>query len=396
MARRQRRALSPLRELLAAESAGAVLIAVGAVVALVWANSPWQASYERLWGHRLSVPMVGRDLDLDLRHWVNDGLMTAFFLLVGLEIRRELATGHFARRKAAVLPVAAALGGMAAPALLYLAIAGASAPRGWGVPTATDIALAVGVVGALGSRVPGSARALLLGLAVVDDVGAIVIIAVAYSSGVELGWLAVAIGCFAIAVVMRRFVATSVVPFVVIGVAMWIAMFESGMHPTLTGVAMGLLAPVAVVERLEHRLHPWTSYAIVPLFALANAGIELSRSHMRDALSSPIAWGVFAGLVAGKPLGVVVGSRLAIRGGVATPPAGANRRHLLGIGNAAGIGFTVALFVTELAFTDEAQRDDAKLAILTASIVAALLALVVLGRGRSVPSTAEPAPLAQR
>lgn len=389
MTRRQRTTRSPLRDFLATESAGAVLIAAGTLVALVWANSPWQASYERLWDHQLSVPMVGRDLDLDLRHWVNDGLMTVFFLLVGLEIRRELATGHFARRKAAVLPVAAALGGMVAPALLYLAIAGASAPRGWGVPTATDIALAVGVVSALGSRVPGSARALLLGLAVVDDIGAIVIIAVAYSSGVELGWLAVALGCLAVAVVVRRFVATSVAPFVVIGVAMWIAMFESGVHPTLTGVALGLLAPVPVIERLEHRLHPWTSYAIVPLFALANAGIELSVSHMRDALSSPIAWGVFAGLVVGKPLGVVVGSRLATRSGVAAAPAGADRRHLLGIGNAAGIGFTVALFVTELAFTDEAQQDDAKLAILTASIVAALLALVVLGRGRSVPSTAE-------
>jgi Na+:H+ antiporter, NhaA family len=419
--RAERRDLSPLRDFLATESAGAVLIAISAALALVWANSPWRASYEQLWTTNASVTIGSHSIELDLRHWVNDGLMTVFFLLVGLEIRRELATGHFARRRAAMLPVAAALGGMLVPAALYLSIAGTTAPRGWGIPMATDIALAVGVVGALGTRVPGSARALLLGLAVVDDVGAIIVIAVAYSSGIEPGWLAAAGGCLLLAVALRRFVDRAVAPFVVIGVAMWISLFEAGVHPTLAGVALGLLAPVvplwtpeqvdvdelndlsdvvharatthiargsvSVVEWLEHQLHPWSSYLIVPLFALANAGIELSGSQIRAALGSTIAWGVLIGLVVGKPLGVVVGSRLAMRSGVAEPPAGANGRHLLGIGNAAGIGFTVALFITELAFDDEASQADAKLAILVASVVAALAALAVLGRRqRSVPS----------
>ncbi len=423
------RALAPLRDFLATESAGAVLIAICAVVALFWANSPWQESYERLWTSRASVSIAGHGIDLDLRHWVNDGLMTFFFVLVGLEIRREMATGHLSTRRSAMLPVAAAIGGMAVPAVVYLAIAGRSASSGWGIPMATDIALAVGVVGALGSRVPRSTRAMLLGLAVVDDVGAIIVIALAYSDGVETGWLLAAAGCVVAVAVLRRFTTSSAGPFVPLGIAMWLALYEAGVHPTLAGVAMGLLAPVvplwtpeevdhdelhdlsdiehvrataqlargsvSVVEWLEHQLHPWSSYVIVPLFALANAGIELSSDHVRDALGSPIAWGIFAGLVLGKPLGVVLGSRLATRTGVAEAPAGADRRHVLGIGNAAGIGFTVALFVTELAFDDESHRDDAKLAILVASLVAAVLAVVVLRRRRSVPSSA-PAPLAQR
>lgn len=426
-AQRRPRALAPLRDFLDTEAAGAVLIAIAAAIALVWANSPWQVSYERLWHSHLSISIAGHGIDLDLRHWVNDGLMTVFFLLVGLEIRREMATGHLSTRRSAMAPVAAALGGMAVPALLYLAIAGRSAAHGWGIPMATDIALAVGVVGALGTRVPGSGRALLLGLAVVDDVGAILVIAVVYSSGVELGWLLLAVACVVLVVVLRRFPFSSAGPFVPIGVAMWVALYEAGIHPTLAGVAMGLLAPVrpmwtpeqidadeltdlsdidharastqlargsvSVVAWLEHQLHPWSSYVIVPLFALANAGIEVSSELARTALRSPIAWGVLVGLVVGKPLGVVIGTRLSVNARLADPPAGTGRRQLLGIGNAAGIGFTVALFVTELAFEDPAHQADAKLAILVGSVVAAALAVAVLRPGRLVVLTDEHSPL---
>ncbi len=415
---------SPLREFLATESAGAAFIAVAAVIALVWANSPWRESYESLWSTRLSVSLGGHSIDLDLRHWVNDGLMTIFFLLVGLEINRELTDGHFATPRRALAPVAAALGGMALPALVYLAIAGATAPRGWAIPMSTDIALAIGLLTALGRRVPAPARALALGLAVVDDIGAIVVIAIVFSTGVAVGWLFTAAGLILVALVLRRVVPRSTVPFVVIGVALWIALYESGVHPTLAGVAMGLLAPavprwgpdeldteelldlsdvdharasahiargsVSTVAWLEHQLHPFSSFVVVPVFALANAGIELSVTQFKDALTSPVAWGVLAGLVVGKPIGVMLASRLAVRARIADAPEGTSKRQLLGVGQAAGIGFTVALFVTELAFHDPAHENDAKLAILVGSVVAAALAALILAR-RSVDTIHDPA-----
>ena len=415
------RVLSPLRDFLAAETAGAVLLALGALAALVWANSPWSSTYEELWATRVGVTVAGRELDLDLRHWVNDGLMTVFFLVVGLEIKRELTDGHLASRRAALLPAAAAVGGMVVPALAYLVIAGAAAPRGWAIPVATDIALAVGVLAVAGSRIPTSLRAFLLGLAIVDDIGAIVIIAVVYSSGVALGWLAAAaLGIGAtVAVRWRGVQATGM--YVLLGAAVWLALHEAGIHPTITGVAMGLLAPavpriqpelvdgealadlsdvaaaressdiargsVSVVEWLQHVLHPWTSYLIVPLFALANIGIELSLDGLRSAVRSPITWGVLVGLLVGKPLGIVTATRLTIRARLADVPAGTAPGQLLGVGFTAGIGFTVALFITELALSDPADQADAKLGILAASVLAAAVALLLLIGRRSAHAT---------
>jgi NhaA family Na+:H+ antiporter len=418
------RNLRPLRDFLATESGSGVLLAASAVTALAWANSPWSRSYVDLWSSSASVSVAGHTLELDLQHWINDGLMAIFFLVVGLEIKRELASGHLSTRKAALLPVAAAFGGMVMPALIYLAIAGGTAAQGWAIPMATDIALAVGVVAVAGSRVKPSLRVFLLGLAIVDDIGAIIIIAVFYTDDVTWSWLATAAAVlFATAAAHRMGVRRATV-FVVLGVALWLSLHEAGVHATLAGVALGLLAPsrphltpefidadeladvssvkaaqatteiarasVSDVEWLQHVLHPWTSYLIVPLFALANTGIEISSTGLGDAARSPITWAIIAGLVIGKPLGIIVSSRLAVRAGIAAAPEGAAGRQMLGIGSAAGIGFTVALFITELAFDDPARQADAKLAVLVASVMAAAIAAVLLLTENPAPENAAP------
>ena len=408
------RLISPLQDFLRTESAGGILLIAAAVVALVWANSPWSGSYRALWDKHLSLGFDGHVLDLSLRHWVNDALMALFFLVVGLEIKREVTGGHLAEWRAAMLPGIAALGGMVVPALVYLAVAGGSHPRGWGVPMATDIALAVGVLAVLGKRVPAAWRAFLLGLAIVDDIGAIVVIAVFYSSGVSLWWLALAVVMIAVAGVVRAMRVQSSLPFWILGTVCWLALHHAGIHPTLAGVAMGLLAPstphlepqhidieeltdlssphaahdtslmarhsVSVVEWMLHRLHPLTSFVIVPLFALANSGIELSSTILADALGSTLTWGIFAGLVLGKPLGIVVSTRLATATRMATPIEEGGGRTVLGVGAAAGIGFTVAMFIAELAFTDRADLAQAKLAILVASVVSGVIAVGLLRR----------------
>ena len=406
------RALRPLRDFLVTEAGGGVLLATSAVVALIWANSPWSQGYVDLWSTQATVSIGNHALTLDLKHWINDGLMAIFFLVVGLEIKRELATGHLSTRRAALLPVSAAIGGMVVPALIYLAIAGGTAPTGWAIPMATDIALAVGIVAVAGDRVHPSLRVLLLGLAVVDDIGAIIIIAAFYSDSVSWQWLLVAAGAIAATIAAKRLVVRRTVVYVVLGVVLWYAFHEAGIHATLAGVVMGLLAPttphlsadfidaeeladvssvdaaftttgiarsaVSDVEWLQHLVHPWTSYLIVPLFALANAGIEISGVGLRGAVRSPITWAIVCGLVIGKPLGVVVASRVAVRMGIAAPPTASSPRRVLGIGAAAGIGFTVALFITELAFDDPVQIVEAKLAVLVASLAAAGFSAVLL------------------
>ncbi|MEP7202827.1 MAG: Na+/H+ antiporter NhaA [Ilumatobacteraceae bacterium] len=411
------RVLSPLRDFLALEASGAILLVVAAVTALVWANSPWSHSYESLWTSRASLTISGHTLDLDLRHWINDGLMTIFFFVVGLEIKRELTDGHLSSRRAAALPAVAAFGGMIIPALVYLAIAGTSAPRGWAIPMATDIALAIGVLAVAGSRLPSSLRAFLLGLAIVDDIGAIVVIAAVYSTGIKWGWLAAGGAAIVLTMTLRRLGVHRTLAYVIVGGVAWYSLHDAGIHPTLAGVALGLLTPatprldvdliddtelidlsdveaahstselargsISVVEWLQHVLHPWTSFVIVPLFALANSGINITFDGLDSAVRSPITWGVFFGLLAGKPLGVVLATRLAVRAGIADTPDGAIPRQIVGIGAAAGIGFTVALFITELALTNPVDRSNAKLAILTASTLAAVLSGVLLTHRKS-------------
>lgn len=397
--------ISPLRDFLRSESAGGALLVVATVVALFWANSPWSAAYHALWDTNFSLALGRYDFTMDIGHWINDALMTIFFFVVGLEIKRETTHGHLASREKIMLPLVAAFGGMIVPALTYFVIAGSEAARGWGVPMATDIALAVGLLTTLGSRVPRGLRAFLLGLAVVDDIAAIIVIAVFYSDGVSARWLAYAGASLLGVALLKKANVQAIGAYLTLGVFLWFAFHEAGVHATLAGVIMGLLTPntpkeniahvdvddhqapsregsVSVLEWFEHLLHPWSAFVVVPLFALANAGISISSDSISSALDSRVAWGVFAGLVIGKPLGVFVFSIILQRGKRIQLPDGASPLQLLGIGHAAGIGFTVALFISELAFTNEQHKLDAKFAILAASTVSAVMALLILSRTR--------------
>lgn len=397
--------ISPLRDFLRSEAAGGALLVVATLIALLWANSPWDASYSSLWNTDFSLSLGQHRFSMDLGHWINDALMTIFFFVVGLEIKRETTHGHLAGREKIALPMLAALGGMAIPAAIYLLVAGGEAANGWGVPMATDIALAVGLLSTIGNRVPRSLRAFLLGLAVVDDIAAIVVIALFYSDGVSAIWLGYALVSLLVVVVLQKLDVQFVGLYLTCGVFLWFAFHEAGIHATIAGVIMGLLTPntpkrnivhvdtddhiapnesssVSVLEWFEHLLHPWSAFVVVPLFALANAGIAVSSDSVINALQSRVAWGVFAGLVIGKPLGVFALSWIADRSGFARLPDDARGAQVLGIGHSAGIGFTVALFISELAFTSEQHKLDAKFAILIASIVSASIALLVLTQQR--------------
>ena len=386
MAKRQ--PLRPLRDFLATESAGGILAVGGAVAALIWVNVA-PHSYNSLWSHELSISLGHHALQLSLKHWVNDGLMALFFLVVGLEIKRELVLGELRVLRRAALPIVAAIGGMVIPAALFAVInSGTDTSHGWGVPMATDIALALGVIALLGRHiVPPSLSLFLLAVAIVDDIGAIVVIAVFYSNGIQVTWLAAAAAMVALTVLLRRLRVTAMWPFIAIGLAMWFSLHEAGVHATIAGVIMGLLAPtaappgpntVSVVERLEHGLHPFTSFLIVPLFAISNAGIQFDNSLLDGVLSSHAFWGVVIGLVIGKPVGITLASWLAVRAGVAEYPTGVRLAQVGAVGAVAGIGFTVSLFVSELAFTHADQLGQAKFGVLIASIVAGLIGVVAL------------------
>lgn len=390
-----RRTIAPLRDFLRTESAGGVVLLVATVLALSWANSPWRGGYESLWSQVVGAEPLGLHLRMQLGNWVDDALMTAFFLVVGLEIKREASSGHLASRDAIALPFAAALGGMAVPAVVYLAVAGRVAPGGWGVPMATDIALALAALAVVGRSLPSGARVLLLGLAVIDDVGAIIVIALVYSGGVQAAWLGAAGAALSVAALMSRRGVQSVALVAPVGAFMWLALHEAGVHATLAGVAMGLLAPnvprrgtalvdaddrdapsapgsVSVVEWLLHALHPWSAFVALPVFALANAGIRLGSADMAASAGSTVTWAVAAGLVLGKPVGVVLGAWVAVRSRVARLPDGLGWRGVVAVGCAAGIGFTVALFVSDLAFVAALQRRDATVGILAASVASVL------------------------
>ncbi|MGH2474175.1 MAG: Na+/H+ antiporter NhaA, partial [Candidatus Limnocylindrales bacterium] len=364
------------------------------------------------------------ELDLDLRDWINDGLLALFFFVVGLEIKRELVEGELRDPRRAALPVWAALGGMIVPALIYAAFnAGGEGSDGWGIPMATDIAMAVGVLSLLGSRASPSLKLFLLALAIVDDIGAIVVIAVFYTKDIDGEALLASAGLVMVVVVMRRGGVASVAPYAVVGAGLWLALHESGVHATLAGVALGLLTPtqpirhpelvdaaeladvssyeaarqtataaresVSVVEWLEHQLHPWTSFVIVPLFVLANAGVALSGGAVGDALRSSVAGGIVVGLVVGKFVGIAGFTWLAARLRIARLPEDASWSGILGVSALAGIGFTVSIFITDLAFAGTALEDQAKIAILAASVLAATTA----AGARTSSSTMTAAPI---
>lgn len=351
------------------------------VLALVWANSPFRACYSNLWS-AVPLPEAGTlHLDLSLQQWAADGLLAVFFFIAGLEVKRELVLGELRRWKAAALPLVAAVAGMAAHALVFLAVARGApgAGDGWAVPVATDIAFALGVLALVGSELPASLRVFLLSLAVVDDLGAIALIAVLYSDSLSVGWLAAAallLGGYAAA---QRFRLRSAWLYLPLAAAAWVAVHAAGVHATVAGVALGLLTRVipdageeeAPGARLEHRLHPWSAGLVVTVFALASVGIAISGDRLRAAAEDPVAQGVVAGLVIGKFLGVFGGAWLAVRLRLGVLPQGARWADLAALGVLAGTGYTVSLLIAELAFADPAVTDRAKAAVLAGSIVAA-------------------------
>jgi NhaA family Na+:H+ antiporter len=319
--------------------------------------------------------------------------MSIFFFVVGMEIKRELTSGHLASIKKAMLPFVAAIGGMAVPALIYLAIAGGLAPGGWGVPVATDIALAVGLLTMLGPSVAASLRSFLLALAVIDDIGAILIIAFVYSTGIKFSWLATASLALVLIAVLIKLRVSSLLPYVLVAFTLWFSLYKTGVHPTLAGVVLGLMVPntvrsktkiddaedgsVSVIEWLELKFHPVSTFFVIPIFAFANTGVVITSESIKGASQSLIAWGIFCGLVIGKPIGVLIASFAAKRARIADFPDGANASSLLATGSAAGIGFTVAIFIANLAFDDSQTQDIAVLAVIVASVVSALISVVL-------------------
>ncbi len=414
-------ALAPLRRFLHMEASSGILLLLAAAVAMVWANSPWAGSYEALWSAPVKLGLGPWLFERDLRFWVNDGLMTIFFFVVGLEIRREMHRGELSSLRRASLPLAAALGGMVVPALIFLSL-NPSAPsaEGWGVPMATDIAFAVGVFALLGNRIPSPLRVLLLAVAVIDDVGAILVIAFFYSSGISMGGMAVAgLGLLAL-FVWRWLGVRSPWAYVPPAALLWAGTYAAGIHPTLAGVVLGMLTPitpwlgprklvqemeellpdlrdskdsgqllhavtrlqgtqresVSVVERLEHALHGWVAYGVMPIFALANAGVALGGAELSGA-PLMVMVGIAVGLLVGKPVGIVLFSYAAAKIGISTMPPWMKFRHLLVLGLVAAIGFTMAIFIAGLAFPGSELLESAKLGILAASGTAAVLGLSV-------------------
>jgi NhaA family Na+:H+ antiporter len=426
-----------LGEFIHDEAFGGILLLICALAALIWANSPLGETYDALWSSELTLGTVQYHLTESLRHWVNDGLMAIFFFVVGLEIKREVLVGELASPRRAALPAIAAVGGVLVPAGIYLLLnRGSAGEQGWGIPMATDIAFALGVLALLGDRIPLGLKVFLTALAIVDDIAAVAVIAVFYT--VQVHWTA--LGAAALILVMliaaNRLGARRPVIYAVLGLALWVAVFESGVHATVAGVLLALTIPAttridpraflnrsratlvaferagsddesgasiltngerqealaeledmvegagAPLHRMEHVLHPWVAFAIVPLFALANAGVRI-EGDFGTALGNRATLGVILGLVLGKQLGVTLAARLAVRSGVTELPEGVSWRHIYGSGWLAGIGFTMSLFVADLAFADPGEAallTAAKLGILVASLIAGVGGWLLLNR----------------
>ena len=412
------------REFLRLESAGGVCLLSATIIALVLRNSPLGEDVARFWEQHAVVTLGPISINESLTQWINDGLMAIFFFVAGLEIKRELVVGELRDLRRAALPAFAAMGGMVVPAGIYMLanFGGAGAP-GWGIPLATDIAFAVAVLAVVGRHLPSGLKVFLLSLAIADDIGAVLVIAFFYSSSISFSWLGVVAGLIATVIVMRRADIWFVPAYVIVGIGLWVAMLESGVHATLAGVILGLMAPavarrptptvidvepsiplgvlrevlrdaretVPVTDRLLHILHPWTAFVILPLFALANGGVALSAAGVADAATSPITIGIVLGLVAGKTIGIVVATRLAVLSGIGSLPENVTWRGVTGVAFLGGIGFTVSLFITGLAFTDTALQDSAKMGVLAASLIAAVAGATVLHREPG-PASAPPGP----
>ena len=430
------RVLRPFQRFAHTESAGGIVLLVCTAVALLWANSAWSESYHHLWETRIGVRVAGRALDLSLHHWINDGLMAVFFFVVGLEIKREMLVGELSSPRQAALPVAGALGGMIVPALLYATLnAGGPGSAGWGVPMATDIAFALGVLALLGPRVPVALKVFLAALAIADDIGAVLVIALFYTS--EISWTSLGAGG-AILVALVAFNVFGVrrsAAYVALGILLWLAFIHSGVHATVSGVLLAMTIPartrlredeflhiakgaidefeaacqpgetvltnrgqqeaIELLERaseaaqsplltMEHRLHTAVAFVIMPLFALANAGVELG-GDLFGSLSIPVTGGIVLGLVLGKPIGITLFAWVAVRLRLAVLPEHVTWHTLHGVTWLGGIGFTMSLFIASLAFSDAALLDSAKVGILGASSIAGIVGWLMLRTRSKVP-----------
>ena len=420
----------PLRSFLAIEAASSVLLLVAAAVALAVANSPWHEGWEHFWHQELAFRAGGFELPLGLSHWVNDALMAIFFFVVGLEIKREMTIGELASRERAMLPVFGALGGMVAPAAVYLLLApSGDAALGWGIPMATDIAFAVAALAMLGRRVAPGLKVFLLALAIVDDLGAVTVIALFYTDEIHLAPLFVAALGLGLVYLTRIAGVRAYAPYFIIGAVVWLATLSSGVHATVAGVLLGLLTPVhappeqltlvarlreqaeevmgrlaeggpdahaserllqkmrdlsleaqSPLEYLEKKLHPWVAFVIMPVFALANAGVRFDASTLEAGPGAAVAIAVGAGLLIGKPLGVAAFSLSAVKLGFASLPPRVTAGAVVGAGLLSGIGFTMALFITALAFGDGPLASWAKVGVLVASVLACIGGFLVLHR----------------
>ena len=423
------RVLRPFHQFARWQASGALLLLICTVGALAWANSPLAVSYEQLLHVPLHLSLGERVLQLDLRHWVNDGLMAVFFFSVGLEIKREFLVGELAETRKAMLPIAAAIGGMVVPALVYAAFnIGGHGSHGWGIPMATDIAFALGALAVLGSRIPDGLKVFLVALAIVDDLGALLVIALVYTASINWSGLALAASFLAALFVANRAGARGAPVYLALGIGAWYGLLVSGVHATLAGVLAALFVPARVrivpealarvvrrsadaidtqaangvrgsmeparsaaitalsrtldaahspVQRFERLVHPWVAFGVVPVFALFNAGVAIDASAIRS-LAFPVPLGIMAGLVLGKPAGICLASWLAVKAGLAALPQGVSWRHVCGTAWLAGIGFTMALFISGLAFQAAEFERQAKLGILLGSLISAVIGIAIL------------------
>lgn len=398
---RMKRILTPFQHFARLEAAAGLVLLASTLVALAWANSPWSDTYFHAREIPLRLGLAGRGMTEAVHAWINDGLMVVFFLLVGLEIKREALQGELSGMQRALLPLAGAAGGMLLPAALYLAAsAGGSAAAGWAIPMATDIAFALGVLALLGRGMPASARIFLTALAIADDIGAVVVIALFFTAGIHLAWIAAAATLVLVLAGMNVLGLRRPWAYALVGVLLWLAVLRSGLHATLAGVALAAMVPArprpgeqdTPLQRMENGLHGWVAFGIIPLFALANAGVDLRASGLASLLH-PVTRGILLGLVVGKPLGILLATWAATGFGRRLLPEGLSWRALLAIAPLGGIGFTMSLFVATLAFGDDARMDAARLGILAASGLAALLGWVGIRlhrRGAPDPGMAGP------
>jgi NhaA family Na+:H+ antiporter len=382
MAPLKKKILRPFQEFAQLEASGGVLLFGATVAALLWANSPLAESYRAAWQTKLTVAIGAAGLSKPLILWINDGLMAIFFFVVGLEIKRELMEGELRTAKRAILPIAAALGGMVVPAGFFAAFnARGEGAHGWGIPMATDIAFALGVLTLLGSRVPVALKIFLTALAIIDDLGAVLVIALFYTADILWNALVIAALLLGLLMALNKTGFSNGGVYAFVGFWLWLAVLKSGVHATVAGVALAMTIPTdpypedevqeGLLYRMEHAVHPWVTYLILPIFALSNAGVALDAEAF-GKVADPVSLGVMLGLVLGKPAGIAVFSWLAVKAGLAALPEAVNWRHVAGAGMLGGIGFTMALFINELAFGESVLNAEAKLAILIASAVAGI------------------------